>query len=90
MPCYHLDLPDGGHALVRGKLGPHCYKCRRVGEFLCDFPMGNGRTCDLPMCRGHSHSVAPGVDFCERHYEEHQRQAATIVPDEPWRQGELL
>lgn len=67
MPCYHVDLPDGGHAIVRSNLGPHCSRCRRVGEFLCDFPVGGGRTCDRPVCKAHRHPVAPGVDYCTVH-----------------------
>jgi hypothetical protein len=26
--------------------------CDREGAFLCDWPMGRGKTCDLPLCSG--------------------------------------
>lgn len=87
--CYHVDLPGGGAAVVCGALGPHCGRCRRVGEFLCDFHVGGGRTCDKRMCAKHRNQVGPGVDYCVDHYLAWQQLGGT-PPGEPWKQGELL
>jgi len=46
MPCYLLRNKDGkpmGH--VCGNLGPHCGCCGGVSGFLCDYPVGEGKTC---------------------------------------------
>lgn len=69
MPCY--SLRDGGKhvAFICGDLGEHCRhpECGAVSEFLCDFPVGEGKTCD----RGeHAHEVAPDVHYCAPHYQD--------------------
>lgn len=64
MPCEWLKGPDGsvihinrGRGRGKAKTCPFC-KRGRV-EKLCDFPIGNGKTCDAEMCsqcatqRGH-------------------------------------
>lgn len=48
----------------------HCASCLDVGDFLCDFPVGESKTCDRPMCEDHRHSVAPELDYCDAHYPE--------------------
>lgn len=71
MPCYVLyddERRPVGH--ICGKLGPHCADCGDVGENLCDFPVGNGKTCDRAICDFHAHEVAPNVHYCEAHYAE--------------------
>ena len=39
------------HIGMRGakKLPPNCW-CGFMQEYLCDFPTGNGTTCDAPLC----------------------------------------
>lgn len=52
-----------------GDLGPHCAaeKCAAVSGFLCDFPVAEGRTCDLPLCDSHAYEVAPEIHYCPGH-----------------------
>ena len=56
MPCEWYELPGGGVAHIhRSKSrGPkrHCKFCNTdyYGGKLCDFPIGNGRTCDAQLC----------------------------------------
>ena len=45
-----------------GDLGPHCGACASVGDFLCDFPVGDGKTCDMPLCEGHAN-----IHYCPGH-----------------------
>lgn len=40
-----------------GEFGPHCGACASVGDFLCDFPVGDGKTCDMPLCESHATEV---------------------------------
>ncbi len=69
MPCYLTRLENGSTAFLCGELGPHCgdSNCADVGENLCDFPVGGDRTCDMPLCHGHSFEVAPNLHYCPAH-----------------------
>ncbi|MDP1340678.1 hypothetical protein, partial [Klebsiella variicola] len=53
-----------------GDLGPHCAECGDVGTQLCDYPVGEGKTCDRPVCEYHAAEVAPNVDYCPAHHAE--------------------
>lgn len=69
MPCYLERQPDGGIAFLCGNLGPHCTAdgCAAVSGYLCDFPVAEGRTCDLPLCASHAYEVAPNLHYCPAH-----------------------
>lgn len=53
-----------------GDLGDHCSseKCADVSGFLCDYPVGDDKTCDLPLCQSHAYEVAPDVHYCYGHF----------------------
>ena len=53
---------------IRGDLGPHCADCADVGDNLCDYPVGNGKTCDRAICDAHAHEVAPNLHYCDAHH----------------------
>jgi hypothetical protein len=77
VPCYQFDLPNGGRGIMCGKLGAHCSRCARLGEFLCDYPVGKGwkgkpRTCDANLCEHHAHEIALDLHYCPGHYEQWQ------------------
>lgn len=46
----------GSYAWVRGTGLKTCSVrgCFVLQEFLCDYPMGKGKTCDAPLCRRHA------------------------------------
>lgn len=69
MPCYTIHLEGGGKAFLCGNCGPHCgdANCGDVGEYLCDFPVSDGRTCDMPLCHRHAFEAAPGIHYCPGH-----------------------
>ena len=56
--------------LICGDLGDHCADCDDVSELLCDYPVGDGKTCDRSMCHSHAKEVAPEIHYCESHYQE--------------------
>ena len=64
---------DRGTAIMCGEFGEHCADCMGIGEYLCDFPVGGGKTCDRSMCWEHAHEVAPEVHYCDAHYREWTR-----------------
>lgn len=41
--------------------------CGHFGDFLCDGPVGKGRTCDALLCKCCRTVVADGIDFCPTH-----------------------
>ena len=54
MPCEWLKMPDGGvvHIRTSGQRKKLCKFCNEKSSSMksCDFPVGNGRTCDAEMC----------------------------------------
>lgn len=41
--------------------------CERPGRFLCDYPMGEGKTCDQMICAEHRVALPYGQDLCLAH-----------------------
>jgi hypothetical protein len=73
MPCrpvYH-DGKAVGFACGRG--GPQtCKFCMKTNRHrpvtkLCDFPVGQGRTCDAGMCSDCATKIREEVDYCPVH-----------------------
>lgn len=52
-----------------GEFGAHCADCAAVGDFLCDFPVGDGKTCDRSICPEHAHEIAPDIHYCDGHHQ---------------------
>jgi hypothetical protein len=89
MPCYVTKSSDGGNLFMCGDLGPHCADCAGFGDYLCDYPVGNGKTCDRAMCDNHATEIAPEVHYCAGHmklWEEFEvsggvkRELENVVP----------
>lgn len=89
MPCYVAKTKSGGTMFLCGDLGPHCADCSDVGVNLCDFPVGDGKTCDRNICDAHSHEIGPNLHYCATHYKEWQafraaggvtKELANVVP----------
>ena len=72
MPCQHVKIPGGGYAIIcgRGKRPIICSVCHRIGSKLCDWPVGNGKTCDRPLCDACAVSGGKEIDFCPSHQQE--------------------
>jgi len=56
---------------IRGRLGKPC-SCGCVASALCDYPVGDGKTCDRLLCEDTpcGHLVAPDTHYCQDHYLE--------------------
>lgn len=48
-----------------------CCICGRPSDYLCDYPIGNGKTCDLPLCDHHANTMGDNVDFCPIHHSKY-------------------
>jgi hypothetical protein len=69
MSCEKIDLGNGQFAIIcglRSKPRP-CQFCGRASSKQCDFPMGDGKTCDAYMCGNCAHSVGTNRDYCPTH-----------------------
>lgn len=49
--------------------------CDREGIFLCDWPMGRGKTCDIPLCPGHAREIGEDRHLCPIHHPMWIKQA---------------
>lgn len=58
----------GSRIFIRGDLGAHCTECLAPGENLCDYPVGDGKTCDRSLCDEHAHGVANDTHYCRNHW----------------------
>lgn len=58
---------QGSAVFMCGDLGDHCADCMGFGDYLCDFPVGEGKTCDRLMCDDHANEIAPEVHYCAAH-----------------------
>ncbi len=42
------------YAHIRGTGIKPCSCCRVIADYMCDYPMGKGKTCDAPLCADHA------------------------------------
>ena len=63
------DVPDIVH--VCGSGVQPCSNCGEVADYLCDYPVGEGKTCDLNLCRKCRTHVGK-FDFCNIHAEKNK------------------
>ena len=71
MPCYPKYGIDGKlTGFWCGDFGGHCIDCHAIAENLCDFPVGDGKTCDRLMCGRCSNVVGVDLHYCRTHYKE--------------------
>jgi hypothetical protein len=67
MPCY-TKKTEGGRMFICGDLGEQCAECGWLGENLCDYPVGEGKTCDRLLCDEHANEIAPDLHYCAAHF----------------------
>lgn len=64
---YRPDSPPGTfEPLMHHEDIEHCNRCIYVAEYLCDYPMGKGKTCDLPLCD--EHAIQQGAEWQDMHF----------------------
>lgn len=70
MPCYTFRTADGASGFIcTGRQKPKkCTGCGKLtATLLCDFPAGDGKTCDKSICKACSRHVGPDRDYCVTH-----------------------
>lgn len=84
-PHRHGDAEDCDNELISvegetrfmcgdGKPEPLC-PCWHLADILCDYPVGRGKTCDLPLCPDCAHSIGEDRDLCPIHFAEFSGKA---------------
>lgn len=62
-----------GHGMfLCGDFGPQCTSCGDVSDVLCDYPVGDGKTCDRSLCSACTEEVAADVHYCAGHLAEYR------------------
>ncbi|MBX3589037.1 MAG: hypothetical protein KF796_20600 [Ramlibacter sp.] len=62
-------LPDPCAAVVG--IADKRYVCEDMSRYLCDWPVGGGRSCDKALCEAHAHQVGPNKHYCPEHLAEY-------------------
>lgn len=62
-----------------------CDYCTRTHEYLCDFEVEPGKTCDKKLCKMHTGKVfgQPDKDYCPEHIGKVRRDQLEIKKDSP-------
>ena len=50
------------------RLGGRLERCLAMAGNLCDADVGEGLTCNAPLCDAHAHPVGPDRHLCPRHF----------------------
>lgn len=68
MPCQRIRTPLGWGFVCTGRGKPlRICACGASADRLCDWKLGDGRTCYLPICSSCSTTPAADKDLCREH-----------------------
>lgn len=67
--CY-VQVKNQTRTYLRGRLGKPATCCGWISAFLCDYPVGDNKTCDKRLCEEHAYEIAPEIHYCSAHYDE--------------------
>ena len=66
MGCATEKRSDGSIIFWCGKGIEPCYVCGEMAVALCDYPVGQRKTCDQPLCE--KHSIKQGTEWQDIHF----------------------
>ncbi len=74
MTCTPIKLDNGGVAIVctPRQRAKRCSACGRAARLLCDWKIGDGKTCDKPICAMHAQEVGEDKHLCPEHQEQYR------------------
>ena len=71
MSCEVVRWGDGAVILCgrSRRKAPKCWvaHCKFSSTKECDWPLGDGKTCDRHICDGHADEVGPDRHYCPAH-----------------------
>ena len=82
MACYPIIKEGSVVGHLCGDLGDHCSECGFVAENLCDYPVGDGKTCDRLLCDECSKQVGIDLHYCtthKKHWDKFRRNGGVDV-----------
>lgn len=59
----HIAFAEG---VERGRDYDLCVACGFLADYLCDYPLGGGKTCDAPLCD--EHAIKQGMETDDLHF----------------------
>lgn len=81
------DEPMGevsdGPVILCGDLKVEVCACGYASDFLCDYPVGKGKTCGLPLCEKCRHAADNDTDLCRLHRAEFRVKSGAETVN-PW------
>lgn len=72
-------MPEAGQMFVCGDIKIEACACGHAADFLCDYPIGRGKTCDLALCGCCREAIGKERDLCRIHAAQF-RGAERVVP----------
>ena len=75
MACRTQKMPNGGVMWMCGDAfndTPVCRVCGHIADRLCDYPVGNDKTCDSALCQEHARNIKGNLDYCPEHAAEYR------------------
>lgn len=81
MPCYTIRKDGENVGFICGDLGEHCSECGAVADNLCDYPVGDGKTCDRHICDEHSGQIGVDIHYCpthKKHWDKFRRNGGEV------------
>lgn len=60
-------------------IGVDAARCCGISQFLCDWPLSDGKTCDAPLCPVHAHEVGKNRHYCHIHHAQHLHQQPQLA-----------
>lgn len=67
MPCIPMKVGGISAIVCTGRGRQKCCRCGAPANLVCDWKVGNGKTCDQPICTVHAEEPAPNKHLCEEH-----------------------
>ena len=67
MTCYTIKENGKTVGFLCGDFGDPCSLCGAVADNLCDYPIGDGKTCSAPICDDHSIIAGDDKHYCVDH-----------------------
>lgn len=61
----------------------NCCSCNVMADYLCDFSIQEGQTCDRPLCSEHRVNLGLGLDYCFSHAAAAYSAFYKALPKEP-------
>lgn len=67
MTCHPIKMPNGATGFICTREREKRCGCGNRGVFLCDWKIGDGKTCDAPLCGRCALSPEAEKHLCKAH-----------------------